>query len=312
MVNPPGKVNAGRKLLRSLHNTPLEAFSTSGEGLLQWTGLWRMESVMSIHEPSGPEPSGPEPSAGHSRAVRRWLAPAAVVGLMLLAYALGLHRYVSLASLAEHRTFLKTFTSEHGALALAAFVVIYVCAVALSLPGASLLTMAGGFLFGWLLGGSAAVVAATLGAIAIFLIARSSFGDALERRAGLAVQRVKQGFAADAFNYMLFLRLVPLFPFWLVNLAAALANVSLRAFTSATALGIIPGTFAFAFLGQGLDSVLAVEASWQACVATGAAASCPPEPSLSSLVTPQLLLAFSALGLVALLPVVLKRWKGRV
>jgi uncharacterized membrane protein YdjX (TVP38/TMEM64 family) len=147
----------------------------------------------------------------------------------------------------------------------------------------------------------------------VFLVARSSFGDVLARRAGPALTRLKDGFARDAFHYLLFLRLVPLFPFWLVNLAPALANVKLRTFVAATAVGIIPGTFAFAFVGEGLDSVLAVQADWKACVSAPSTRVCPDEPTLSALITPQLLLAFSALGLVALLPVALRRgfakWK---
>ena len=104
---------------------------------------------------------------------------------------------------------------------------------------------------------------------------------------------------------------MPLFPFWLVNIAPALANVRLRVFAAATALGIVPGTFAFAFVGQGLDSVLDVQAQWQACVKGSATASCPEEPSLADLVTRELLLAFAALGLVALIPVGLKKWNAR-
>lgn len=261
------------------------------------------------------DPSAPQPPQAPADAVapwwKRWLAPALIVALMALAFALDLHSYLSLSQLAEHRSSLRAFTAEHLVAALLVFAAVYAGAVALSVPGASLLTMVGGLLFGWLLGGFAAVLAATLGAVAIFLVARSAFGDVLSRRAGPALTKLRDGFDADAFNYLLFLRLVPLFPFWLVNIAPAFANVRLRTFATATALGIVPGTFAFAFVGQGLDSVLDVQAQWQACIKGSATASCPEAPSLADLVTPELLLAIAALGLVALIPVGLKKWNAR-
>ncbi len=262
---------------------------------------------MDPHSPDPPQ----APAALPAGRWKRWLGPAVILLLMALAYIFDLHGYLSLSQLAEHRASLRSFTAEHLGAALLVFAAIYAIAVALSIPGASLLTMAGGLLFGWLLGGLAAVIAATLGAVAIFLVARSAFGDVLSRRAGPALTRLKDGFTADAFNYLLFLRLVPLFPFWLVNIAPAFANVGLRTFVAATALGIIPGTFAFAFVGQGLDSVLDVQAEWQACMKGAGAASCPDAPALSDLITAELLLAFAALGLVALIPVGLKKWNAR-
>ncbi len=262
---------------------------------------------MDPHSPDQPQASDAVPAPWW----KRWLGPAAILLLMVLAYMFDLHGYLSLSQLADHRASLRAFTAEHLVVALVVFAAIYAAAVALSIPGASLLTMAGGLLFGWLTGGFAAVIAATLGAVAIFLVARSAFGDVLSRRAGPALSRLKDGFTADAFNYLLFLRLVPLFPFWLVNIAPAFANVRLRTFAAATALGIIPGTFAFAFVGQGLDSVLDVQAEWQACMKGADAASCPDAPALSDLITPELLLAFAALGLVALIPVGLKKWNAR-
>ncbi|MCA0433726.1 MAG: TVP38/TMEM64 family protein [Proteobacteria bacterium] len=243
---------------------------------------------------------------------QRWLAPATIVLLMIFAYALGLQRYLSLESLAENRMALQAFTEAHLLLALLAFVAVYALSVALSFPGAAILTVAGGFLFGWFLGGLAAVVAATLGAVAVFQIARSTFGERLARRAGPALARITEGFSADAFNYLLFLRLVPAFPFWLVNIAPAFARVRLRTFTLATFLGIMPGSFAFAFVGGGLDSVL--EAQMQrraACLLEKTAEQCPFDLALASLITKELLFAFAALGLVALIPVALRKWKSR-
>ena len=142
--------------------------------------------------------------------------------------------------------------------------------VALSVPVGFYLTVIGGILFGAVLGGLAALVGATIGAICIFLIARSAMGEHLVRRAGPLAEKLAQGFRADAFSYLLFLRLVPIFPFWLVNLVPALCGVSVATFAAATALGIIPATFAFAFVGAGLDSVIAAQqAAYRACVAAG-------------------------------------------
>jgi len=243
---------------------------------------------------------------------RRWLAPLIIISFMALAYGLGLHKYFSLQSLAENREILREFTAKNLAVAVLAYVVIYAAAVSLSIPGAVVLTIAGGFLFGWLVGGLATVTAATLGATVVFQIAKSAFGDALAKRAGPNLTKLKDGFAADAFNYLLFLRLVPAFPFWLVNIAPALANVKLRTFAAATFLGIIPGTFAFAFVGEGLDSIIATQAqSNAACVAEKGTDNCPFNLTLSGLITTELLLAFAALGVVALIPVALRKWNSR-
>jgi uncharacterized membrane protein YdjX (TVP38/TMEM64 family) len=242
---------------------------------------------------------------------RRWLGPALILLLMAIGYAMGLHQYLSLQSIAENRAALRSFTEQNLILALLVFIAAYVVAVALSVPGASILTVLGGLLFGWLLGGLATVVAATCGAMILFMVVKTSLGEGLVRRAGPFLSRLSDGFARDAFNYLLFLRLVPAFPFWLVNIAPALANVKLRTFAAATFLGIIPGTFAFAFVGEGLDSIIdAQQAAHQSCVTEKGLENCPFDLSLSSLVTTELLLAFAALGLVALLPVALKKWKG--
>ncbi len=243
---------------------------------------------------------------------RRLAGPLGLLVLLGLGYAMGLHQYLTLSAIAENRAALAAYTSEHLLLSLLAFVAVYIVAVAVSIPGASVLTILAGLLFGWLLGGMAAIVAATIGATILFQIAKSSFGDVLAKKAGPFLARISAGFADDAFNYLLFLRLVPAFPFWLVNIAPALANVKLRTFIITTFVGIIPGSFAFAFVGAGLDSIItAQQAAHQQCLAQKSLAECPYELSVSSLITPQLLLAFAALGLVALIPVVLKKWKAR-
>ncbi len=242
----------------------------------------------------------------------RWIGPGAILAAMAVGYVLGLNKHLSLQSLAENREALRAFTDGHFVAAILGFIVIYAAAVALSFPGATVLTITGGLLFGWLVGGLAAVCAATMGAMMVFQIAKSSFGNSLANRAGPYLTKLKDGFSADAFNYLLFLRLVPAFPFWLVNIAPALANVRLRTFAAATFIGIIPATFAFAFVGQGLDSIIEAQSlAHAACVAAKGAENCAYDLSLSNLITSELLLAFAALGVVALIPVAVRKWKSR-
>jgi uncharacterized membrane protein YdjX (TVP38/TMEM64 family) len=244
------------------------------------------------------------------RGVTRYLPLAVLLIGMAAVFASGAHRYLKLDKLIAHRDDLQAFVGAHEAEALALYVLIYIAVVALSVPGAVFLTVFGGFLFGWLWGGLATIVGATLGAMIVFLIASTSIGDALVQRAGPRLKRLAGGFREDAFSYLLFLRLVPLFPFWLVNLAPALFGVPLKTFALATAVGIVPGTFAFAFAGAGLDSVIAAQkAAKQACIAAGGT-DCYRQIDLHALVTPKLLVAFAVLGVVALIPVVLRRWYG--
>jgi len=240
-------------------------------------------------------------------ALRKWLPLAVLAALMAIAFSQGLHKELTLSNLIMQRQDLAGIVDQNLVLALAAYLVIYSAAVALSFPGASLLTIAGGFLFGWLLGGVTTIFGATLGACAVFLVARSSFGEVLTNRAGPFLSRLAEGFRKNAFHYLLFLRLTPVFPFWLVNIAPAIFKMPLPSYALATFVGIIPGTFAFTFIGSGLDSVIAAqEKANPGCAAAGTC-----EIDISALVTPQLLAAFFALGIASLIPVVLKKLRAR-
>ena len=189
----------------------------------------------------------------------RRLAPLLViVALVALAYGLGLHRHISFETLVRHNAEIERFIGQHTAAAVAAYVALYILVVTLSLPGGAILTVIGGLLFGVLVGSMAAAVGALIGATAIFLIARSAAGEFLTRRAGPFAAKLAEGFRADAFSYLLFLRLVP-FPFWLVNLAPALFGVRLSTYVAATAIGIVPATLAFAAFGAGLESVIVAQ-----------------------------------------------------
>jgi len=232
-----------------------------------------------------------------------------------LVFAMGWQRYLTLEQLADNRDTLRALIEGNFLLALAAFVALYAISVALSLPGGAVLTIAGGFLFGWILGGIASVIAATIGATVVFVIAKSALSDLLEARAGPWLTRFREGFHEGAFSYLLFLRLVPIFPFWLVNLAPGLLGVRFTTYVVTTFLGIIPGTFAFALAGNGLDSVIAAQqAAHQACLAKAAESGqelCPYGLDPSALLTPELIAGLVALGLVSLIPVALKWFRRR-
>ena len=243
---------------------------------------------------------------------KRWLPVAVIICLMVAAYGLGVHEHIRLQSIAANREELRHFIADNWPLALLIYVLVYACAIALSIPGATLLTIVGGLLFGWLTGAIAAIMAATAGATLIFLAARTSFEEALTRKAGGLVNRIQVGFTKDAFNYLLFLRLTPVFPFWLVNIAAALAQVRLKTFVGATILGIIPAGFALSFVGSGLDSLIdSQKLAYDACVAQNPATSCSFDLSVSRVITPQILVALAALGVAALIPVLAKRLRAK-
>ncbi|MBS0243823.1 MAG: TVP38/TMEM64 family protein, partial [Proteobacteria bacterium] len=159
--------------------------------------------------------SGPTSAlGGHAT---RWLPLVVIVAAAGLAFAMGWHRYLSFKTIGVNYQTLRTFIDANLILAILAYTGIYVAVVALSLPGALVMTLAGGLLFGWKIAAPATVVAATIGGSILFLVARSSFGETLAHRAGAAVAKLRDGFQENALSYMLFLRLVPLFPFFVVN-----------------------------------------------------------------------------------------------
>lgn len=253
----------------------------------------------------------PEAPQSSRAPLKRW----APLGLLVVAagivYATGAYEYLSLAAVADHRDLLQGIVDAHWLAAIAGYGLVYTATVALSIPGAALLTVLGGFLFGWLVGGLLIVASATAGATVVFLIARTSLGDVMARRAGPRLSALARGFRDDAFNYLLFLRLVPAFPFWLVNIAPALFNVRLATYVAATFIGIVPGTFAYAFLGSGLDSIIAEhQQAHEACLAAGRE-DCEMTFEAGALLTPQLIIAFVALGVVALIPVIIRQIRAR-
>jgi uncharacterized membrane protein YdjX (TVP38/TMEM64 family) len=236
------------------------------------------------------------------------LVLAAVLGLVI---GMGWHKLLTLENVVHARDQFHGILAEHRVLSVLIYVVTYIAIATLSLPGGLLLTVTGGLLFGWLVGGLAALVGATTGAVFLFLIARSAFGEGLTERAGPWLGKLREGFKEEALSYLLFLRLVPAFPFWFVNVAPAILGVPLKTYIIATFFGIIPATFAFASAGAGLDSVIAAaKAEYAACVQAKGAAACKLKLHASSLLTTELMLALVLLGVVALIPVGLKKWKN--
>jgi len=211
------------------------------------------------------------------------------VGVAVAFFALGGQRYLTLDTVKANRDALLAFTQQHFAASLLIAFVVYAGATAFSLPGGLLLSLTTGFIFGRWVGTALVVAAATVGATLVFLAARYIFADAARRRLGAVGERINAGFTENAFNYLLFLRLVPLFPFFLVNLAPAFTSIPLRTYVLATLIGIVPGTFVFVNLGQTLGRI----------------------ESLSGLVSTETLGAFALLGLFALVPVLLKQFGSR-
>lgn len=235
---------------------------------------------------SAPPPAGPDRRA--ARGLR--LAVALLFAGGLAAYfALGGGDWLTLDALQRHRDALIAYTQRHTWTAALGAVAVYAGAVALSVPGAVILSLAMGLLFGRWLGTALIVVAATLGATLVFLAARYLFADAVRRRLGERGTRLAAGFHAHAFHYLLFLRLVPLFPFWLVNLVPAFTPIATRIYVAATALGILPGAFVFANLGGALGRI----------------------ESTADLLSASTVAALALLGVFALLPVAVKRWRDK-
>jgi len=208
-------------------------------------------------------------------------------------FALGFHRYLSFDVLRDSRAMLLDLVARHGVIAPLLFILAYVVVTAASLPGALIMTLTGGFLFGTIIGGIYTVIGATLGAIALFVAAQTALGDALRAKAGGALAKLEAGFREDAFNYLIVLRLVPIFPFFVVNLAAAFLGTPLPKFIIATFIGIIPGTMVYSSVGSGLGAVFDAGVT----------------PNLGIIFSWPVLGPLIGLAVLALLPVAYKRLK---
>lgn len=226
---------------------------------------------------------------------RKLLPVSILIAGLVLAWASGILDYLSFDTLRENRDILQAFVANNPVSSIAVFMVTYAIAVALSLPVGSLLTILGGFLFGTGFGTTYVVIAATIGATVVYLAARYAFYDLMHAKAGNAIRKMETGFAENAFSYLMVLRLVPLFPFWLVNLVPALLGVKFRSFVMGTAIGIIPGTFVYVSIGDGL----------------GALFDQGKTPDLGIIFEPRILTPIIGLAILALIPVIYKKFRNR-
>ncbi len=241
-------------------------------------------------------PMSSDPGNGGTKPNRNQAAPSklpfgklailAVVALGAAAFfSFDLGRYLTLAALKANKDALRAYTEAHYAVTVGAFIAVYCAQTALSLPGATILTLAGGFLFGTLGGTVYVNLGATSGATLAFLAARYLLQDTVQRKVGGRLESIQRGFAHNAFHYLLMLRLIPLFPFFLVNLASGLTRVRLSTYVAATAVGILPGSAVYANAGSRLGTI----------------------ESLKDVASPGVLGAFALLGLLALVPIVYQK-----
>jgi len=227
--------------------------------------------------------------------VRRLLPLTILLLGLALFLLLGLEKQLSFDTLSRNHAELTAWVAANGALAALAFVVCYALTVAFSLPIALLLTPLGGFLFGVWLGAFLSDLAATVGSIAVFLAARTAFHDLLRARAGAAVARLEAGFRRDSFSYLMFLRLVPIFPFWLVNIVPGLFGMKLGAYVVATFVGMVPAAVIYASLGSGFGMLFARGEM----------------PDLDVIMQANVLLPLIGLGVLSLAPIVYRSLQQR-
>ena len=225
----------------------------------------------------------------------RWWPLAALLLAVGLLFLFGPDNATLFEALRTHREDMLALVAEYALVAELVYALIYAVAIAFSIPGGAMMTLIGGFLFGPVTTTLYVVFAATLGATALFVVARSAVGDRLRSRAGPWMAKMEAGFQDDAMSYLLVLRLVPLFPFFMVNLVPAFLGVSLRTYVITTFFGIIPGTFVFALAGSGLGSALEASADF----------------SVAAVLTPDIIAALVGLAVLALVPVLYKKFMRR-
>lgn len=210
---------------------------------------------------------------------------AVIVLAVAFFFASGLGRHLTLDALKTNRDMLVSFAEQNRLAAASLFIGIYVAQTALSLPGAAILSLAAGAIFGAGAGTVYAVIGATIGATLAFLVTRYLFHDAVQEKFGRRFTAVNRELETAGLNYLLFLRLVPLFPFFLVNLAAGLTRLPLRTFVIGTLIGIIPGGFVYVNAGASLATIT----------------------NPADAASPRVLGSFALLGLFSLIPVIYRK-----
>ena len=227
--------------------------------------------------------------SGVVRLIERLLPFILIAGLTLF-FLFGGHEFLSFSLLAENYTSLKAFVDEQLATALLVFGAAYILTVALSLPIASLLTLAGGALLGWT-GAAVIICAATIGATIVFVAAQTVLNEFFTNRSTSFRTKLEVGFQENAFFYLLALRLIPAAPFWVVNIIPALLGMRLNHYVLATFIGITPGTLIYVWVSRSFDILLSRGKS----------------PDMSILSEPAIIVPLFVLGLLSLIPALLKR-----
>ena len=220
----------------------------------------------------------------------RYLLLALIAALFIAIRFTPLGEQLNLQQLARQRDALLQLVAERALITAAAFTGVYIVSVALSIPGATVLSLIGGFLFGPFIGLLLINIGATTGALLVFLAARFLFGNSIQEKYPDRLERFNSEIAQNGTNYLLTLRLIPIFPFFLINLFAGFTKIPVLTFLWTTALGIIPGSFVYAYLGYSGTTI---------------------EPG-ESLLSPQILLALALLGLLSLVPVIRRKVKKNV
>jgi uncharacterized membrane protein YdjX (TVP38/TMEM64 family) len=211
--------------------------------------------------------------------------------IIAVAAASWLTHDIGWTSLAHHQVELLRWVKADPLQAAGAYMLVYVLTTALSMPHAALLTMAGGLMFGPVLTLILTSISSTTGATLLVLALRSILADTLRRQRRRIPDSVRLGLERDGMSYLLFVRVLPLFPFWVVNLAAAIVDVRIRVFVPATLIGVLPMTYVLASIGAGLGDVLAAGHT----------------PDLSEIFQPHILLPLAGLAGLSLIPIVLRR-----
>jgi len=223
--------------------------------------------------------------------MKRFIPIFILIIVALVIYFSGIYQWLTFEHLKAKHVVLKNFVASHFVLMVFSFLGVYILTTALSIPGALLLSLLGGYLFAQPLSTILVVIGATCGATLIFLAARTAIGDLLKKKAGPFLQKMEKGFKENAASYLLFLRLVPVFPFWLVNLAPAFFQIKLRTFIWTTVVGILPGSFVFTQAGRGLGAIFETQ----------------KEFSIGTVLNLQVKIALIALGIFALIPILIKK-----
>jgi len=224
--------------------------------------------------------------------LKRWLPLLVIFLVLALIFGTGLQKYLSFESLKTHRNVLLEWTNTHFLWSSLIFVAVYTIAVAVSIPGATFLTLAGGFLFGPVFGSILVVISATMGATLLYFAVKTSLGDWLAQKATGWISRMREGFQENAFSYLLFLRLVPVFPFWVINIVPAFLGVSAATFVVATFFGIMSGSVVYVLVGNGLSHIFATNQT----------------PNLSIIFDASVLYPLLALAALSLLPVIYQKF----